>query len=1088
MAVDGVLADGFTPKKLKDSPAGRIIFLIGLCARLFLFIALLGITMLGIGHLSNVLGPEGLKLIAAEGDEKKDAPKDEKKKDEKAPEATDLPPAPVAPLMPLPPVWGPGTQLRDIFSGNVGTVAEQPLGDFGDILFVTFDGETSPIRLDQLEPLGDAAGPFGTSETPIPGLEEGTPAAGSPIPGAPAADLSNKPQALPEVPPKTPGEKPKAALTPKTNLKAADPQLEKVAKVVEGKNFVDMREPLEALFGKKSVSFSFEPVAHFVITSGGKKILLVNEQYAEDSEKELVVGTTAIGFMASLKFSGAPKSKKKVAPVEKPLWDHEPDEEEIKEALENEGIGFYSERYGKSHPSVDVKVHGFVSPDYPAIKKLFDEYAVPEELREDMIEQTFRMNQESWWDDASSWGTWLTDGTGPFEKMLKDKQAKVYSEGRSGGHLTVDTSLYPFIKDMSPSDGDVQAYGLDMEYVNGLKTYFERLKSSVSIEDISENVAGQLETNLEDGQFSGPAGEWWDEVAETKEKTPGTQENMRMLEREGQGKLPLESRKLKDGRTILLAKRATLKPIQVKADLVTSDSDPRKLAYSSFLVRMRAAKEKTHAAALTVIGYIPEKWDLLVARLAKDGVQLVSPKGQYDVMSLLKRGHNAEEVRFLLAGKGVPVYSIDAVLKLAAEKPTTPPPQEDPGAGKVWAWDAEKKGWYPADAVTASKVKGARMDFSNFGPGETWWGVASPDDEQGNMTTEAEFPTAQEAIDYYKQHASSGYTIDKWELGKDRLPHAIKTYGGPSEIPQEELTASIKAGGIERGVGHPEATAIDWTETPKAFTFTVNPAMQEELKAAVAAGESGRALYDLLDQVIANSDIDWLRPEEIGALTDAPIFGHVERDDQGNIKEVGDVWWYPNYMVSDPIEELAEKGTLVFEGEKNNGLEDVDIQERSSQMQPSSLKLVKFKAELTFKGADRADIQSDPMLVAYLTAALWATNDESTPQGGEPLDANYDLEDLSDDYVAKVKADIAKFKEGADKVEGYSEFWDAEQAGHDLFLTRNGHGAGFWDRDLDFGPEDKARVEKAGEELSELAKALGEDNLVVGDDGKIHNY
>ena len=40
--------------------------------------------MLGLGDLSRVMGPEGLRLAAAEGDEpKKDAPKDKKKDDKK---------------------------------------------------------------------------------------------------------------------------------------------------------------------------------------------------------------------------------------------------------------------------------------------------------------------------------------------------------------------------------------------------------------------------------------------------------------------------------------------------------------------------------------------------------------------------------------------------------------------------------------------------------------------------------------------------------------------------------------------------------------------------------------------------------------------------------------------------------------------------------------------------------------------------------------------------------------------------------------------------------------------------------------------
>jgi len=52
-----------------------------------------------------------------------------------------------------------------------------------------------------------------------------------------------------------------------------------------------------------------------------------------------------------------------------------------------------------------------------------------------------------------------------------------------------------------------------------------------------------------------------------------------------------------------------------------------------------------------------------------------------------------------------------------------------------------------------------------------------------------------------------------------------------------------------------------------------------------------------------------------------------------------------------------------------------------------------------------------------------------------------------------------------------------EKAGHDFWLTRNGHGAGFWDGDWQ---------EPAGAELSKASKAFGEINLYVSDDGKLY--
>jgi hypothetical protein len=57
-----------------------------------------------------------------------------------------------------------------------------------------------------------------------------------------------------------------------------------------------------------------------------------------------------------------------------------------------------------------------------------------------------------------------------------------------------------------------------------------------------------------------------------------------------------------------------------------------------------------------------------------------------------------------------------------------------------------------------------------------------------------------------------------------------------------------------------------------------------------------------------------------------------------------------------------------------------------------------------------------------------------------------------------------------------SDNWTAEQAGHDFWLTRNRHGAGFWDRG--HGAE--------GADLTQHAKSFGDCDLYVGDDGGIY--
>jgi len=114
----------------------------------------------------------------------------------------------------------------------------------------------------------------------------------------------------------------------------------------------------------------------------------------------------------------------------------------------------------------------------------------------------------------------------------------------------------------------------------------------------------------------------------------------------------------------------------------------------------------------------------------------------------------------------------------------------------------------------------------------------------------------------------------------------------------------------------------------------------------------------------------------------------------------------------------------------------------------------------------------DEFLQAYIVAALWSSTDESTPEGGDFLDENYGLADLAPETLEQMKADCARFRaENAHDIEG-----GEEQAGHDFWLTRCGHGAGFFDGDW---PE-------AGDRLTDACKKYPEVNLYVGDDGLIY--
>jgi hypothetical protein len=119
-------------------------------------------------------------------------------------------------------------------------------------------------------------------------------------------------------------------------------------------------------------------------------------------------------------------------------------------------------------------------------------------------------------------------------------------------------------------------------------------------------------------------------------------------------------------------------------------------------------------------------------------------------------------------------------------------------------------------------------------------------------------------------------------------------------------------------------------------------------------------------------------------------------------------------------------------------------------------------------------VDLDSFATAYVTAALWSSTDDD----GEPLDRDHDTYDIASPTLQKMAHDCAEFQQAhADLLDAaYETGYDDDHAGHDFWLTRNRHGAGFWDRGL-------GRVGKA---LTDAAHRYGEFDLYIGDDGMIH--
>lgn len=120
------------------------------------------------------------------------------------------------------------------------------------------------------------------------------------------------------------------------------------------------------------------------------------------------------------------------------------------------------------------------------------------------------------------------------------------------------------------------------------------------------------------------------------------------------------------------------------------------------------------------------------------------------------------------------------------------------------------------------------------------------------------------------------------------------------------------------------------------------------------------------------------------------------------------------------------------------------------------------------------------MFEAYLECALWSTTDNSREDGGDPLENNYGPEDIESETYANMLEDCASFLSNVEEIldDPNLPYGNSpDRVGHDFWLTRNGHGTGFWDRGLG----------EAGDRLSGIAKTYGTYDLIVTDEGKVAN-
>ena len=132
-------------------------------------------------------------------------------------------------------------------------------------------------------------------------------------------------------------------------------------------------------------------------------------------------------------------------------------------------------------------------------------------------------------------------------------------------------------------------------------------------------------------------------------------------------------------------------------------------------------------------------------------------------------------------------------------------------------------------------------------------------------------------------------------------------------------------------------------------------------------------------------------------------------------------------------------------------------------------------------------MEMNPTLIALAETVLFSDQDHY----GVPLDANYFIKDFEEESLKKLYSEYQQFlsiveekitEKIGDRWDCIDDFYDLHQPApnqteYDYILTRNRHGAGFWDGDWS---------SEVSQILTEAAQSQSEFTACVDDDGRIY--
>lgn len=157
---------------------------------------------------------------------------------------------------------------------------------------------------------------------------------------------------------------------------------------------------------------------------------------------------------------------------------------------------------------------------------------------------------------------------------------------------------------------------------------------------------------------------------------------------------------------------------------------------------------------------------------------------------------------------------------------------------------------------------------------------------------------------------------------------------------------------------------------------------------------------------------------------------------------------------------------------------------------------------------DRDTENSKYFIKSYIQAALWTEQDDlnNPPEDEDDTEGEewkekpekkqwekkeYTIKDLAPETLEKMTKDCIDFYNKYNELY-HSAGWSDDKAAFDFWLTRNRHGSGFFDREMEDLDQElnykmsRATFEGIKESLIEAAHSYGEFHLYVGDDGLVY--